>query len=185
MQHYVDVYFDVLNKTGHLSAKQEAALAHDLDTLAKNQRALTAYLTDPDYGHTPTGVQAVDIGPDPLPNNALSRANTTTSYACPDHFDPAEFAGRYGFTVQEALDRVVTGLLRPDLDRWQNLVSKASGFTQTTADYYKQGDITKQKMAIAYFAGELPFENAVASYIGSWYQYLGCVDIAAIHDRGA
>lgn len=182
MQHYVDVYFAVLDKTGHLSAKQEAALSHDLDTLARNQRALTAYLTDPDYGHTPTGVQAVDIGPAPLPNHALPN---TAIFTCPDNFDPAEFQGRHGFSVQEALDRVVTGLLRPDLDRWQKLVSKDSGFGQAQADACKAGDVRKQKSIIAYFAGQAPFEYAVLSYLGHWSDYLGCVDVAAIHDRGA
>lgn len=180
-QKYVDNLFAALDRklTPAKRAATEAKLAHYLDTLARNQRALAAYRAE--Y-HAPA-VEAVAIGPDPIPNNAQP---TLGNFGCPPDFDPAAFESRYGFSIQTALDKVVTGILRPNLDRWQALVASSGGtFTQQNADYYKNGDVTKQKSVIAYFQGELSFEVGVLSYLGNWAQYLGCVDIAAIHDLGA
>jgi len=178
MQKYVDNYFAVLEKR-KLTVKQEAALAHDLDTLARNKRALAAYLGS--Y-HEPE-VLAVLVGPAPLPNDALA---SDTTYGCAEGFDAAAFEAKYGFSIQTAFDRVATGILRPNLDRWQTLIVSSGGtFTQENADYYKRGDVMKQQAMIDYFAGRIPFSR-VAGYFGGWSQYLGCeVDIGAIHDLGA
>ena len=71
----------------------------------------------------------------------------------------------YGFTIEHALDLVVTGKLRPHLG-------------------YTQGDVTVQAALLDYFAGRIGFA-VVSGYFGGWYQYLGCLDVTKIHDLGA
>jgi len=179
-QRYVDNLFAALARprlTVTRRAQLEASLARHLDKLARMQRALAAYRDDPIL----PDVLAEPIGAEPLPNNALL---PDTTYGCPAAFDPDAFEARYGFSIQVAFDKVVTGILRPDLSRWQRLVG-GGGFDQRMANYYKTGDVTKQRAAIAYFAGTIPFSQ-IAGYFGGWYRFLGCgVDIGAIHDLGA
>jgi hypothetical protein len=177
IQGYVDVYFGVLNRTGRLSARQEAALARNLDTLARNQRALAAYVAN--YVEP---VQALVLDPAPLPNHSLP---ADTTYGCPADFTEVDFVARFGFSVQAAFDRVVTGILRPDIERWQRLIAPSGGtFDQTAANFAAQGDITRQQAAIDYFAGRIPFSQ-LSGHFGGWYQLLGCdVNLAAIHDLG-
>jgi hypothetical protein len=177
IQGYVDVYFAVLNRTGRLTARQEVALARNLDTLARNQRALAAYVAT--YVEP---VKALVLDPAPLPNNALPPDAT---YGCPEGFSAADFVARFGFSVQVAFDRVATGILRPDIERWQRLIASSGGaFDQTAANFAAQGDIVRQGAAIDYFAGRIPFSQ-FSGHFGGWYPLLGCnVGLAAIHDLG-
>lgn len=120
---------------------------------------------------------AVDIGAAPLPNNA-QQPSATEFYDCPGEFDPIEFEKRYGFTIQTALNRVLTALLRPNLARWDHIDD------DDVRANLKNGDIAKQKLAIDWVSGRLPWDQFIG-YFGSWGKYLGCVDISAIHDLGA
>jgi hypothetical protein len=182
-QKYVDNLFAALERklTPARRAAIEAKLAHYLDTLARNQRALTAYRENPDV----PPVTPIPISPSPLPNNAQPRP-PDLFYECPADFDAAAFEAKYGADVQTILSRVVTAILRPDLSKFQRLVNPATGYTQTMANRDMAGWQAKQRSVMAYFAGEVSFETGVMSYLGpTWSQYLGCVDIAAIHDLGA
>jgi hypothetical protein len=160
-QGYVDNLFAALARP-HLTARKraqlEASLAHHQDALARAKRALVAYQDDPAVPE----VLAVALGPQSLPNNSVPDGNT---YGCPPNFDAAEFEIKYGFSIQTALDKVVTGILRPHLG-------------------YTAGDVTKQAALIDYFAGKRGFAT-VAGYFGGWYENLGCVDVTKIHDLGA
>lgn len=190
-QHYVDNLFAALDRDDdairhhrpHLTkrdrAKLETSLAQHLDKLARVKRALDAYRANPDVAP----VERVEIGPAPLPNLHAPHDRSIT-YACPDGFDAAEFEGRYGYSIQTALSKVVTSLLRPNYDRWQQLVSTETKFDQNMANYYMRGDITKLEAVRAYFAGGGTFETNVLPYLAGWEDYLGCVDIDAIHDLG-
>lgn len=174
IQHNVDVYLAVKKR----NAKQEAALAKNLVTLAKNQKALAAYrAAHPDL----PGVVAVDIGTDPLPNNALP-APTPGTYAAV--MTREEFTAQYGRSPEQVYSEVATAILRPDLAQWDALVVSSGGtFDQAAANHYKRGWVTKQAAFIDYFAGKVQF-STIAGYFGGWFSNLGLVDIAAIHDLG-
>lgn len=173
IQGYVDTYLALRKRT----ARQGAALAINLDTLARNQRTLAAYReAHPDLPE----VVAVDIGPDPLPNNALP---PDTTYGA--DMTREEFEAKYGRSPEQVYSEVATGILRPNLAQWDALVTSSGGtFDQAQANYYKRGWVLKQKALIDYFAGKVPF-SAVAGYFGGWYRNLGLVDISAIRDLGA
>jgi len=178
IQGYVNVYWKIYNTPGRrLTSRQEAALARNLDTLDRNKRLLAAYV-----GSYVAPVQALVLDPAPLPNHALP---VDTTYGCPEGFDAADFLARYGFNVQAAFDRVVTGILRPNIERWQVLIASSGGtFGQADANVGNRGDIVRQQAAIDYFAGRIPF-SGLAPYLGGWHSLLGCgVNLAAIHDLG-
>jgi len=159
------------------STAQDAKLAGYLDRLARFQRALAAYQgAHPDL----PDVVAIDIGPDPLPNNAQP---PDTTYGCPDGFDEAVYIAKHGYSVQHGTDRAFTGLLRPNLDQIQSQVGR--GIDQKMANWHKAQLVSKQRQAIDYAAGRIPF-SAIAGLFGGGYGELGCnVRIAEIHDLGA
>lgn len=175
-----DVYWKIYNTRGKtLTAKQEAALAKNLDSLARQQRQLDAYRAKIKIEGPP--VFAIDLPDEPIAN--LGTVDQT--YGCPPGWDREAFEARYGFTIEHAFSRVVTGLLRPNLARYQDLVDRGLGMDQATANHFKRGLVTIQKSVIDYFAGRLPFSVGVAPYVGGWNAELGCADLSQIRDLGA
>ena len=112
------------------------------------------------------------VGPDPVPNNAMP---SDTTYGA--ELTLEQFTKKYGRSPEQVYSEVVTGLLRPNPDRW-------AAFPPDEALYYLRDDRTRQQAVLDYFAGKVPF-SAIAGYFGGWYADLGLVDLAAIHDLGA
>lgn len=173
LQGYVDRLFAVKRRT----AKQDAKLAIYLDRLARFRREEAAYrASHPDLPE----VVAVEVGPDPIPNNALP---VDTTYGAT--MTREDFVAKYGRSPEQVYSEVATGILRPNLAQWDALVASSGGsFSQAEANHAKRGWVTKQKAMIDYFAGRIPFSQ-VAGYFGGWYADLGVVDISAIRDLGA
>lgn len=129
-------------------------------------------------------IQPIDIGDDPLPNNAqpLPEGFSYEDY----EVDAAAYRAQYGESPQQTANRALTAVLRPDFSTTYELVGEASGGNWTTeaADRQAQEGLTKQQAAIDYLAGRIPWSHVVG-YLGLSRKVLGAITIADIRDLGA
>jgi hypothetical protein len=128
-------------------------------------------------------VKAIDIGPDPIPNNAMPLAEGE-SYGTPANFDEAVFSARHG-SPQDYFNKVVTAILRPNLKAINDLLDSGV-YTEAEAEEAARPQLAKQKAAIAYFAGEMPFSR-FSSYLGGpdIMALRGVIVVSEIRDLGA
>ena len=146
----------VADRHNKLNAEQKASLAK-LQKRIDAAHAAEAAKDEP----TPTEGGVIDVGAAALPNN--NRGQTEGQfYNCPD--DAEEIARNHGYSWQWAFDDQLTKLLRPTED-----TPKAA---------------SDQAIAVRFTRGEAPAEEYL-TIIGGNAKYLGCIEIALIHDLGA